>query len=561
MKIINQIFIYLLNLFFLLTAKLSQSQSHLGANDIYINYSNFTPTIKEATKITEFPEVKDSVRKIENIRYGIQSVPSTQTFTLSSIAHAKMVNEPLSKLYHSLLKAGFGLYTTPYAEIFINNLRTRDNVYGFHAKHLSSFSRLKYQGYSGFSDTESQVYATKFFKKHALKGELNYQRNTVQFYGYDDRLHYIDEKKFTKQRFQLFEGKVNLTSYYTDSSKLNHQIDLNYYNLSDFYNSYENNIRATGNVNAFIQKEQLNIFAQADYYNNRSTMDTSGNFIFRIKPSFDADGKKWKASLGILAVADYFEARKSTRFHFYPQLYVHYNVYENIIVPYVGLNGGLDKNSFRSLSEGNPFIISEPQYYNTDNKYNVYGGLKGMLSSRTAYDVNVNYGKYVNMPFYLIQYDNVLNNRFKVVYNDATLLKVHGEVKYQYKEKINLYIKGNYYNYTLDSNMYAWHRPDFDITLSATYNLKNKIIIKADVYGIGNQWAFRNELNSSGLIENKNVLLNGLVDINLAAEYRYSKMLGFFVQLANVGNFRYYRWDNYPSQRFNAMIGLSFVPF
>jgi hypothetical protein len=34
---------------------------------------------------------------------------------------AKMQNEPLSKLYHSLLKVGMGTYTTPYGEFWINS--------------------------------------------------------------------------------------------------------------------------------------------------------------------------------------------------------------------------------------------------------------------------------------------------------------------------------------------------------------------------------------------------------------------------------------------------------
>ena len=55
--------------------------------------------------------------------------------------------------------------------------------------------------------------------------------------------------------------------------------------------------------------------------------------------------------------------------------------------------------------------------------------------------------------------------------------------------------------------------------------------------------------------------LNGLVDVNLEGEYRYSKMLSFFARVNNIANQRYYRWERYPTQRFNFMIGLTFVPF
>ena len=56
-------------------------------------------------------------------------------------------------------------------------------------------------------------------------------------------------------------------------------------------------------------------------------------------------------------------------------------------------------------------------------------------------------------------------------------------------------------------------------------------------------------------------LLTGIVDANLGAEYRYSKMLSFFVNINNIANTRYYRWEKYPNQRFNLMAGLTFIPF
>ncbi|MFN6038885.1 MAG: hypothetical protein ACK452_10500, partial [Bacteroidota bacterium] len=55
--------------------------------------------------------------------------------------------------------------------------------------------------------------------------------------------------------------------------------------------------------------------------------------------------------------------------------------------------------------------------------------------------------------------------------------------------------------------------------------------------------------------------LTGIADINIGAEYRYSKFLSAFINLNNLGNFRYYRWENYPTQRFNFMVGFSFIPF
>ena len=124
-----------------------------GMKDIELKAtSEFEPTIKDAVKLGDLPEITDTVKKLTNINYNISSTPLVSKYEVIKIDAAKMQNEPLSKLYHSLLKVGMGTYTTPYGEFWINSLRTRDVVYGIHAKHISSAAHLKDVGYSCMPD-------------------------------------------------------------------------------------------------------------------------------------------------------------------------------------------------------------------------------------------------------------------------------------------------------------------------------------------------------------------------------------------------------------------------
>ncbi|MCD6067023.1 MAG: hypothetical protein K0S33_1849 [Bacteroidetes bacterium] len=541
----------------------AQPPSNIGGSDTVKNTSIYDATMKDAVKQSDLPEINDTVGKLKDKQLGIQPKPVETSYKAPPIKAAKMVNEPLSKLYYSQLKAGFGNYTMPYGEIWLNNLRSKEYVYGFHYKHLSARYTAEDRGFAGWSDNDVNLYAKKFYKKHVLSGDLNYYRNVSQFYGYPDSLVEKNDvtNNFARQRFHTFEGKLNLKSFYTDSSSINHDIHLNYYNIRDKFETAENNIFADGLIKTYVNKERLNVLISADYYNTKSKTDTVNDFIFRLTPYFQAGGEKWNVDLGLNVAIDEM-TDVSTKFYFYPKLGIHYNIYNNFVIPYAGVTGGLEKNSFRSFTTTNPFIISNPAYLNTNNVYNLFGGLRGVLSSKTSYDAKATYSKYKNMPFFLINYDDFLSNKFTVLYNDVTLLNVNGQIKYQLKEKVNVIAKGNYYGYSgLDSGAYAWHKPDFDVTLSATYNLKSKIIIKADLFYIGKQWARQLETSSLGVQTVNNVQLKGIADINLGAEYRYSKMLSFFATFNNIGNVRYYRWDRYPTQRFNAMIGVTFVPF
>ncbi len=533
-----------------------------GMKDINMTAESiFEPTVKDAVKLGDLPDIKDTVKKIANINYAINSTPLVSKYEVIPIDAAKMQNEPLSKLYHSLLKVGMGTYTTPYGEFWINSLRTRDIAYGAHLKHISSSSHLKNVGYSGYSDNEGEVFGKKFYKKHTLTGEFNYKRNVVRFYGYDTTENKLT-KDYTKQRYQLFEPVVKLQSHYTDSTKINHFIKLGYYNLTDLYNVAENNIKLNTVFNTYINKERLFVAFDADYYNHKLPNDTFNDVIVKLNPYFETHGKKWMVDIGLTATLDMFSNQNSAKFYFYPQLNAQFDVFENIIIPYAGINGGLQKNSLRSMSNENPFITSNINYKNSNTKINVFGGLKGNLSSKTSYDAKASYSVVDSMHFFVIDYtqNGTLDNQYKVLYDNTNLFNVSGQLKYQYKEKIHFIAKGNYYMYKTKNLVKAYHKPDFDLTFSTVYNLKSKIIIKADVFVIGNQFALT-QVSNNFVYSTEPKVMKGIVDINLGAEYRYSKMLSFFVNFNNIANTRYYRWEKYPSQRFNLMAGLTFVPF
>jgi outer membrane receptor for ferrienterochelin and colicin len=148
-------------------------------------------------------------------------------------------------------------------------------------------------------------------------------------------------------------------------------------------------------------------------------------------------------------------------------------------------------------------------------------------------------------------------NQFDVLYDNASVLTLSGQLKYQLKEKLNITGKGNYYIYKTKTLTRAYHKPDFDLTGSVIYNMQSKIILRGDLFFMGKQWALTQA--EDGTLKPKQI--KGWTDINLEAEYRYSKMLSFFARAGNILSQRYYRWERYPSQRFNFMIGLTFVPF
>ncbi|MCL4856447.1 MAG: hypothetical protein KJZ55_04100, partial [Flavobacteriales bacterium] len=165
-------------------------------------------------------------------------------------------------------------------------------------------------------------------------------------------------------------------------------------------------------------------------------------------------------------------------------------------------------------------------------------------------------------PFYTKDFSNVLQNQFTVIYDTMGVNQISGELAYQKLENLKLILRGDYYQYSPKNELKAWHKPDMKISLSGIYDLGDKIIVRADFFFINKQYAqsFETIADANGVLvtTEKAKELKGIFDANLGLEYRYTKKLSAFINFNNIGAVRYQRWEDYPTQRFNFLGGLTY---
>jgi len=519
---------------------------------------------KHPRKPSEYPRTIDTVIPAPQFSYQIASKRVPTDFALDTIKHARVTNEPLQKLYRTYVRAGFGNYTTILGEAYFNQLRSKTWNGGVHLKHFSSSDGLAdVAGYSGFSQNSIDLYGKRFLKKHTLSGDLGYDRDVLHFYGSTAAADSF-QKNAIVQRFNWIGGGARLQSHYTDSSKINHDIGLRYYNFSDIYQSSENNLRITGSGSRFLNTEKLSLDLGIDYNHNRTASDTAGSTILKFQPAFMAGGKRFRAMIGMAIYAD-LHSENETRAFFYPQAEFSFDIYKNIVVPYAGITGHLERNSYRSLTQVNPFLLpaAAGQLLNTQNRNVIYAGLKGSLSATVTYNLQASHMQRRNMPLFVNtnEQQDHLHNKFVPVYDTVDVTNLHAEIAFQKMEKIRILAKVDYNIFEPTSQLKAWHNPALRAGFSAAYHvpelktgLKNKIAARLDIFWISPQYARGTDsLGNFTAIE-----LKGLVDANIALEYRYTKYLSFFAHFNNLAAQRYYRWNAYPTQRFNLLAGLSY---
>ncbi|MCD4731409.1 MAG: hypothetical protein K8R74_12460 [Bacteroidales bacterium] len=527
----------------------------------------YQPSVSDAFKINVSPRIPEEKLDKPNFSYDIVPKTIQSPVSLEPIKPAKIMGESVPKLYRNYAKVGLGNYWTPLFEFYANKLRSKKNAFGVYVKHLSSSGTIKDYAFPGNSNTAVSAYGKKFIKNQTLSLEVDYNRTGAHFYGFSQKE--FEElglsKKDIKQSYNRFGFNAGIESNHTRGKKVNNQTNLGYYYLFDRYDATEHNIKFDERLNKqfeffeFSEIEKLGLDLGLDYYINKDTLTNHNSGLIRIDPYYNLVFDQYSFKIGVRAD---IEMDSSSKVHVYPIVAIEVKVVKEYLRTYAGIYGEMNKNSLKSFSDENPFIISTIEKRFSNNKLSQFGGIRGRLTKYLDYNLSFVNSTIENMPFFVNDTISAmgkgLNNQFTVVYDKVKYSRVIAEFGFHYKNKFNAMLRGKYNSYFLDNEDKAWHKPALEISLSADYSMQDKILLKAELITRSKMYAKDYELNASNEMIVKAIEIDPMVDLNLGVEYRYSKVLSGFITFNNILGQRYYRWYNYPSYRFNMMLGITY---
>ncbi len=518
----------------------------------------YQPIVMDATKINLIPSINDTVSVTPVFQYSISSKRLDNPFQPRPVKAAKMVDEPIEQLYNSYLKLGIGNPWSPLAELSIANTRSKDNSLCLYLHHYSANGQVKLDNNNKvdapFSEDEATLYGKHLFKQLEVIGSLGYSNYSYYFYGYDTALHNISlDKNDISQHYQLINSSVALNSLGKDSSRLIYKSVINYSYFSDNYKNAYNIFGIKGKFGKTFNKYYLGAGLSYNYY-NANNVDSIHDGIISICPNISKRTSQWSFVAGIDAIADNYN--NNSKFYTYPHLNFEFIVAQDVLSIFTGWEGHLVQNNLYNTSKINPYIIPGLQVQNTNFKSELFGGMKGNFSSNIHFIASATYANVDNQYFFIndttIKYKgNKLGNQFNVVYDKADVFLINAEIEAKVSNEISLTGKINYSGYSLYHEAHPWNIPALTGNLTAKYNMQDKIIISTDINFEGSRYYLSPQ--------NENVLkLNPLVDINLGLEYKYNKILSFFIQFKNLSATRYNIWSQYPVYRFRVMGGFTY---
>lgn len=533
----------------------------LKAQNNVVLYTGYEPRIMDSEKMNDQPVINDTAKPAQGYNYLINAKEVKVDYKPDTIAAVKMKSEPLPRLHRFYLKAGFGNYLTPYVDVSINSLRHKTDAYSFRYKHLSSQGIISGVGDPWISNNEAFADYKHIFKTHTIQLAAEYHRNVVHYYGFNPSMDtLITNRDTTKQIYNAWNFDANLFSRYrTDSIKWNHTANINFYHVFDRYGSYETKFTVYGGFNKMTDlfaREFMGANLEYTYLNtyNDSLGALHSHFI-NLNPYLKVGGDNWGVTAGVkLSIA----VDSVARFRAFPDIKFHWNIFRQYITLYAEASGDYRRNSFYQMSRENPFIMPVVNMRNTCEFIKIKAGVKGQFFDNLSYNAGISFSYFGDMHFYVNDTTSNIRKGFNVIYDNSQYLNIYGELAYMLGEKLTVTAKGNYHYYKADNLATIFHRPSWDASVGARYNLRDKLIFTADLYFRGGQYALDYVTDSVTLIKSPVVVeLNPQVDLNLGAEYRITKMISVWVNFNNMAAWRYNRWYNYPTQQFNVLGGFT----
>jgi hypothetical protein len=524
----------------------------------------FKPTLSESMKIQSNPNPEIPETKTPEFTYSIPERRSENVPTLYTIKPLSLGTSLLPKLKNNYTRLGYGNYNTPLFETYIASTRNKNLQAGLFIKHLSSNPSSD----RTFSNNTAYVYGKRFLGKGILSADVYYYRNVVNLYGFDREGTSVS-KDDIKNEFESIDAKVSYQNILKDTSKLSYKLEGAFSNFTanskDLAN--ENNFAVNGVFDKRINGNPLDIKLGVNLINTISPSIASfaiaqipateyNRTFVDINPRYRLNMDALYINLGFNST--FFGDSNGTKFYFFPVAEAGYGIIKNSLTTYIGITGNLQRNTYRGIATENAFIRTignsntiANQYLNTVNKFELYGGFKGIISPQTSFVINASLSNMQNMLFYVG--DSAKLNSQMAYYDkgNSSVFNVRTELNHEFGNQFMFGFVMNYYSYSL-SIPAPYSLPTFTTQWNIGYNMGEKFLWKAQAYTM-------NKRESGVLLSNgiQQETLKGFVDVNLGLDYRYTKNISLFVNLNNITNNQYERWINLPVYGFNVLGGLT----
>lgn len=508
--------------------------------------SAFKPFLKDAAKInfTAATPVIDSSRI--PVAY---TIPSQNLFFLYQPVAIKplalAVDSGFNWQNDQYVKLGAGNFSTFYGEAAFSFGDGKNSVTNVRGNFLTSTGNLPAQQAAKWGIDLLTVFNTQHTNEWTAHP---YYHSTTQYlYGYQpSSLPYTKEELL--RRYTTVGLELGLQNKTANDFGITYHPQVSVDRFFDNRQNHETNIVVNAPINKSFGKIysfDLGLNADVSTVNFHKIPNdlVLKNNLYWLNPAILFTTPNVKINAGIQPSWD------NKSFHLLPDLSAEAKFSEINLSLEAGWMGYFQKNTFRSLAGYNPYIAPLDSLFNT-RVNEQFAGVKGTQGNHFTYQARISLLKLNNQPLYVN--DAIDGKTFYVFFEpEIKALRLHGELAYTVQEKLSVTAGATFTQFnSLQLNMKPWGLPPVEATGSLKWKILKDLQVKADAFLWDGNWYF-NSL-SGGIIRKT----GAVADLNLGAEFTVMPRLNLWLQMNNLLNTTYQRWNQYNVLGFNVLGGV-----
>lgn len=548
----------------------------------------YTPSISDAFKVKAIPQLNDSITTAKKkVTYSIFSVPVASTFTPAKGKATDVKKAVKETLYDNYATLGFGSFTSVLAEFYSNFQISRTEDFGVFLNHNSSQG-----GIDGvlvddfFYDTRLNLNYGARERDLSWRTDLDLQHQVFNWYGIApavlDLQNTIDPPFVTEDTdvtHSYFTSGLNGNLSFKDAILKDANATVRYTVDSEDSNEIRAILKPT--LEFPIAGENITTSITADFVNGNFENETLGeNTISHsilnagISPSLVILRDDLTVNLGLAGFVSVNStsigetSESQIDLFVYPKVTASYRVVGDYFIAYAGLEGDLRQNSYYDFVQENPFIAPEQMITPTDQQYDGYLGIKGKLSDDITYNLRANYLQENNKALFVNNNSSLatvntapwlLGNSFSVIYDDVQTLGVYGELNFDVNKNFKMKINGQFNSYTTENVQEAFNLPELSASVFGDYQISEQWYAGINLFFVGERQDLAFLPDPTDILSlPETVTLDSYFDANAHVGYRLNERLSAFGRVNNILNSNYEKYQNYPVQGLQGMLGATY---
>jgi hypothetical protein len=507
--------------------------------------SVFKPVLRDASKINfhATPPIVDTSKP--KLKYDIPSQYLSLTYQPGELKPVSLQTDSVLVWQNSnYIKAGAGNVHLPYIQTGFSFGDGKNTFFNIFADQYNSKGSLPHQKNS--STDVSIAGDVKTNNNLEWSGALGFKTDNYYLYGYKpDSLKFSDDS--VRQQFTTYHGRLGLRNINPTEFGLVYKPNIDVYVFSDNHNPKATETNSVLNLpleKGIDKNFTFDLGLTANLTNYKKDNLTIQNNLFYVAPSLFVKASTFNLHAGLTPSWD------NGTFHLLPNFIADVSTSDQRLTLQLGWIGYYDKGSYQRYAAFNPWLAQPDSLLNT-RLQEIYGGIKGSLNDHFTYAAKVAFNRYWNMPLFVN--DSITGKTFLIRYATAMNdLQLHGEIGYTHGEDFSANVALNIHKYSgLQGQADPWGLLPLELTTTVKWQVLKDLWIKGDLWTFdGADYLVDNKFTNKG---------NPGLDVNAGIEFRITRQVNLWLQMNNLFNSKYQRWNQYQVYGFNILGGIIFA--